>query len=157
MTKYISKLDSIYKGDNMTRQEVRDELKKYKSAKTRYMRTKRELEELETLIESVSVDYSKPRVKSTPKNDNLANSVDRLYRLHRQIVDDGNDAIDAIFYVTGLIDKVIDEKQKDILHRRYVDLDYWEGIARDTNYSIARVHQIETKGLDAIKRILENS
>lgn len=141
----------------MTRQEVRDELKKYKSAKTRYMRTKRELEELETLIESVSVDYSKPRVKSTPKNDNLANSVDRLYRLHRQITQDGNDAIDAMFYVRDLISKAGDEQQKEILYRRYVDLDFWEFIARDTNYSIARVHQIETKGLDAIKRILENS
>ena len=49
----------------MTRAELRNELKKYKDASKKYNRSKRELEELETLLESVSVDYTKTKVKSS--------------------------------------------------------------------------------------------
>ena len=134
----------------MTRAELRDELKKYKEANKRYYRSKRELEELETLLESVSVDYTKTKVKSSPEADTLANSIDRLHKLRKQVLDEGNDAIEQIFYVRDLIDKSSDELQKSILHERYIELKYWEVIAWENHYSIARVHQIERKALDSI-------
>lgn len=138
----------------MTRAELRDELKKYKEANKRYCRSKRELEELEALLESVSVDYSKTKVKSSPEADTLANSIDRLHRLHKQVLEDGNDAIEQIFYVRDLIDKAGGEIQKNILHERYIELKYWEVIAWENHYSLARVHQIERKGLDSIIKAL---
>ena len=140
----------------MTRQELRDELKKYKEASKRYYRSKRELEELETLLESVSVDYTKAKVKSSPEPDTLANSIDKLARLHKQVLQEGNDAIEEMFNVRGLIDKSGNEIQRDILIRRYIDLDRgiklkgWEIIASETHFSIGRLHQIERKALDSI-------
>ena len=134
----------------MTRAELREELKKYKSASQRYYRSKRELEELETWLESVSIDYTKAKVKSSPEPDNLAESIDKLNRLHKQVLEEGNDAIEQMFYVMDLIDHAEDGCQRDVLFMRYIELKYWEVIAWENHYSLARVHQIERKGLDAI-------
>lgn len=129
---------------------MRKELKKYKEAKSRYVRTRRELEELEAFLESVSVDYTKAKVKSSPEPDTLGNSIDRLNKLHKQIINDGNEAIDQMFYVRGLIDKVDNGTQKEILFMRYIEFKYWEVIAWENHYSIARVHQLERQGIDSI-------
>lgn len=134
----------------MTREELRNELKKYKEASKKYNRSKRELEELETLLESVSVDYTKTKVKSSPEPDTLGNSIDKLSRLHHQIIEDGNDAIEQMFYVRSLIDKCEEGQQKEILFSRYLECKYWEVIAWENHYSLARVHQLERQGLDQI-------
>lgn len=134
----------------MTRIECRSDLKRFEKAKARYLRTKRELEELENLLTSVTMDYTKAKVKSTPDNDKMAESVDKLNALHKRIIEQGNEAIEEMWRVKDMIDLVKNDGIHDILSRRYIQLQHWSDIAAETHYSISRLHQIDCKGIDMI-------
>ena len=135
----------------MTREDVRNILYGYRRAKRKLTRTMRELEELETLMTSATMDYSSIKVKSSPEPDKIANKIDRLSYLVSKAESEKNDAINEMVAVESLISQVKDEDVKGVLVLRYVKCMYWDEVARAANFSTARVKQLEAKGISLIK------
>ena len=141
----------------MTIKEIRNKLYGYKKAKNKLIRTRRELEEVEALLTSISLDYSNPRVKSSPTPDKLSNHMDKLIQIATRIKQDHEDAINEMVEVEDLIRLVYIEDFQRVLVLRYINCLYWEDVAKEMNYSIPRVKQMESRGCQIIKkRIIHN-
>ena len=141
----------------MTIKEVREKLYGYRKAKSKLVKSRNELEEVESLLTSISLDYSNPRVKSSPTPDKLSDHMDRLIRLATKIKQDQEDAVNEMVEVEGLIKLVYIEDFQRVMVLRYINCLYWEDVAREMNYSIPRVKQMESRGCQMIKnRIIHN-
>ena len=135
----------------MTREDVRERLYGYRRAKRKLTRTLRELEELETLMTSASLDYSTIKVKSSPEPDKIANRIDKLSNLISKVSREREDAINEMVIVENLISHVKDEDVKNVLVHRYIKCMQWIDVAKGVNFSIPRAKQLEAKGISLIR------
>ena len=141
----------------MTIKEVRNKLYGYKKAKSKLIKSRRELEEVESLLTSISLDYSNPRVKSSPTPDKLSDHMDKLIRLATKIKQDQEDAVNEMVEVENLIQLVYIEDFQRVMVYRYINCMYWDEVAKEMKYSIPRVKQMESRGCQIIKqRIIHN-
>lgn len=138
----------------MTIKEVRAKLYGYRKAKSKLVKSRNELEEVESLLTSISLDYSNPRVKSSPTPDKLADHMDRLIRLAGRIKQDQEDAVNEMVEVEKLIQLIYIEDFQKVMVLRYIKCMDWEDVAKKMNYSISRVKQMESSGCQIIKQRL---
>ena len=131
--------------------EVKERLRAYKSAKKRYESLRLRLEECETMLTSLSIDYSREKVQSTPDPDKLAAALDNLARVRMECIDGAHEAVRAMEDAVGLIDTVGQGVLHELLTRRYICCQTWESIAVDMHYSWHGIHQLHKRALRAIR------
>lgn len=124
----------------------------YLDAKVEYERLERQIEEIETRIEGLGVDYSKVKVQVTPNNDKLAEAMDELSKLHREAIDKQTDQVKKMQELLADIDSIEDDLLRDIMQRRYVEDQSWDDIARYYNYTWRHIQRLHKEAKDAIKK-----
>ena len=139
----------------MTIYEVEKFLNSYIKSKRRYNSIMLDVEEIETQLLSVAVDYSKERVQTSPKNDRLANSVDRLNFLHKEclrIAEECTSNMERILYV---INKVQDSTLHGVLTRKYIAGQTWEQISVELTFNSRYIYKLRHKALQEVKKYVE--
>lgn len=134
----------------MTRDEVRRRLKGYREAKRRYESAARELEELNAMI-MPAMDYSKHKVKGGKRSD-MADLVADIAKLHEQLEIEMRTAISEMIKVKTIIKKIDNERDNELLSRRYISCQLWEEIAEDMNIERRYVFRLHNKALDELVR-----
>lgn len=134
----------------MTRGETIRELNKYIESEKNYESARIALEECESKILSISVDYETPRVKATHDPDKLSAVIDRLIKLRREYIDAADEASRTMERVYGLIKRVTEPTSRSVLVRRYISGETWESIARELSYSWSGIHKVHERGIAEI-------
>lgn len=124
----------------------------YLDAKQEFERLDRQIEEIETRIQGLGVDYSKVRVQTTPNHDKLAEAMDELTRLHKEAVDAQAKQVEIMQRVLADIDSIPDATLRDIMQRRYIEGESWDTIAQEKNYSWSHIQTLHRKARDSVKR-----
>lgn len=126
---------------------------KYLEAKDEYERLERQIEEIETRIASLGIDYSKVKVQTTPNNDKLADNIDKLNELKAEAQAKQDNAIKYMQDVIRVIESIQDETLRDIMQRKYIEGESLITIAEDKGYSyrhIQRLHKEAYKKADKL-------
>lgn len=133
----------------MTREEVKKILKGYRDSQRRYESAIRELEEFEAMIESVTIDYSKPKVKGGKRKE-LADVIDELKRMHEKADREWTESARAMVEVKELITKVKDEKCYEVVSRRYLSGQHWDTISYEMRLDKRWIFRLHDRALDEI-------
>lgn len=112
-----------------------------------------DIEELETQIHGLSIDYTKEKVKSSPEYDRLAKCVDRLSYLHKKSVDYAEDCTRTMEDVFNTIQKVKNSVIHELLTRRYLLGQPWEKIAVEMNFDYRWTLRLHSKALEEVRKI----
>ena len=131
--------------------DVKERLKAFKSARLRYESLRLQLEECEAMLTSISIDYSREKVQSTPELDKLAAAMDRLSRLRLECIKQAHEAVRTMEDAKALIDTVEQGQLHELLTRRYIRGQTWEVIAVEMHYSWRGVHKMHLRALGAVK------
>ena len=123
----------------------------YLDAKTEYERLERQIEEIETRIQGLGVDYSKVKIKTTPNKDKIADNIDELNKLHKEAELKMQEQVKTMQAVLKAIDSVEDATKRDILQRRYIEGESWESIAVEKNYSWRHIQRLHAEAKELIK------
>ena len=139
----------------MTTKEVKKKLWGYQKAKEEHKRLQRKIEEIETQIMSLSIDYSKDKVQATTDaQDKLANVMDRLSKLREDAINKAAEEGEKMLEVYNLIDSVSDPLQKNILQRKYIEGLTWEEVCYKIGYSWTQTHEHHKRALEGLGKML---
>lgn len=110
---------------------------------------------LRSLATSISVELKSDVVQSSGTKDKMANTIDRIVDLEREIDADIDSFVSIKREVMSVIDKVVDPILIDVLYKRYFRYEKWEEIAIEMNYSYRQVTRLHGQALQEVRRILE--
>ena len=110
---------------------------------------------LRSLATSISVELKSDVVQSSGTKDKMANTIDRIVDLEREIDADIDQLVNLKREIMSVIDKVEDHILIDILYKRYFRYEKWEEIAIEMNYSYRQVTRLHGQALQEVRRILE--
>lgn len=128
----------------MTTDEIKDFLRGYQRAKSRYRELLERIKELEAMLTSISIDYSAEKVQTPPSD--MAEKIAKLSDLRTDYINACHDAAEKMAEICAVIDKV-DGVQGEILHRRYIEGKRWEEIAVEMHYTYRNVTYLHGKAL----------
>lgn len=128
-------------------------LLQYKIAKSRIESKAAEIEELESILTSGSIDPSKERVQSSIKFDRekiLAEIVDT----RKELLVLKQDAVEKMQEVSCVIEQVKPEVLSRLLCMRYIECRRWEYIATYLGYTARHVRRLKFEALEQIGEIV---
>ena len=137
----------------MTTEEVKTFLKGYQKAKWRHRQLVAELYEMESIITSISIDYSAERVQTSPRDS--SKQIDYLADLRTECIEAADIALNEMENVLSVI-KQVGGICAEVLHRRYIEGQPLRLISEDIHYSYASVKRIHGKALQIVSAILED-
>lgn len=130
---------------------TKSELWQYRNAKREYERLLAKIEEIETQITNVSIDYSKERVKTSLVHyDSLAEVIDKLTTLRNAAIVQADMMVDKMAKAFGMIEKVKDPLHREILQRRYIQGEEWEAMCVHMGYSWTHMHRLHKEALEEL-------
>lgn len=138
----------------MTTEEVKNFLKGYQRAKERFRQLLERIAELESIITSISVDYSAERVQTSPPDP--SDQIAKLSDMRTEKIEAANEMSKRMDEVCKVIDKV-GGVQGEILHRRYIEGQRWEEIAVNMHYNYRTVTKLHGKALLVIADMLKDA
>jgi hypothetical protein len=119
----------------------------------RALMAKRALEEIEATIDSISIDYAKDRVTSSPVSpDRIGDLIDKLSALRREYIEQAHEFVDVANEVRRLINGVSDPRFHELLCRRYLFNQRWERIAVDMGYDFRYILKLHARALEQVHR-----
>lgn len=131
--------------------EVQTILWSFRAMRERTLMARQALEQVESTLTSVSIDYSKDRVTSSPVSpDRIGEYIDKLAEVRRKYVEQAIEYLDVAENVQRLIDGVKDPRYHELLCRRYLLNQRWERIAVDMNYDIRHVRRLHWRALEQV-------
>lgn len=110
---------------------------------------------LRSLVTSVTIELKSDVVQSSGTKDKMANTIDRIVDLEREIDADIDQLVNLKREIMSVIDKVEDPVLIDILYKRYFRYEKWEEIAIETNYSYRQVTRLHGQALQEVRKILK--
>lgn len=131
----------------MGTKEIKKALWQYQRDKREYERLNRKIEEIEAQIMSISIDYSKEKVQGTSGQDKLADVMDMLTKLRADAIIEAEKMAKSMVKTYGMIEKVKDPLQKQILQMRYIEGLDWEEICYKIGYSWTHTHRFHKDAL----------
>lgn len=114
-----------------------------------------EVYHLKELVTKVTPTLKDDIVCGGSAQDRLAEAVTKIVDLEREIDRDIDRYIAAKQEVSGILDKLTDPDQLQVLHMRYAQYKTWEQIACDMNMTYRNVCYIHGKGLQAVNEIMK--
>ena len=130
-------------------------LKRYRLAWFEITRRKKEIEDLKQILMLGSVDYTKERVQSSPK-DTMAQIMSTAVDLEAKLNDEIEELMKIRDEVVSVINKVSDERLKTILSLRYISGETWESIAEALDLTSRWVQMLHGDALQEVRKIIEN-
>lgn len=92
------------------------------------------------------------KVQTTMSGDKMLNLIAKVDTLERDIVVEISQLTDTKDTICRQIERVKDERYKNILFQRYVLLKSWESIAVDLDYHIKWVYRLHGEALKAFQK-----
>lgn len=133
--------------------EVMRILWSFRDMRERLMMAQRNLEEVESMMTGITIDYSKDRVTSSPVSpDRFGDLIDKLSGLRQAFIEEANQYLDVMKEVRRLIDSVTDARYHELLCRRYLFYERWERIACEMNYDIRHVRRLHKRALEQVAK-----
>lgn len=136
----------------MNPKEYLSQIKKYDRLINNKLET---IASLRSLVTSVTIELKSDVVQSSGTKDKMANTIDRIVDLEREIDADIDQLVNLKREIMSVIDKVEDPILIDILYKRYFRYEKWEEIAIEMNYSYRQVTRLHGQALQEVRRILE--
>lgn len=100
------------------------------------------------------VDFTKSRVQSTPKGDQIGDIVVRLEAMDNEIRTDIMRMLDILEEIEQTINKIKSPIVREVLQRRYIFGERWDAIAEHMSYSQSQVYKIHRVGLRFVEVML---
>ena len=129
-------------------------LKQYLQLKSMIAVKRRSREMLMEISQLSGVDFTKSRVQSTPKGDQIGDIVVRLEAMDREIRTDIMRMLDVLEEIEQTINKIKSPIVREVLKRRYIFGEKWDTIAEQMCYSQSQVYRIHRVGLGFVERMI---
>ena len=104
-------------------------------------------------IGSPSGKMDADKVQTSTSGDSMLRLIAKVDELEREIVEEVDDLLEKQHRITREIEQIPNNRQRDILFRRYVLFQKWERIAVDTNVSIRQVYRDHGDALQAFAKL----
>ena len=109
------------------------------------------IEVLDSKIQGLGIDYSRVKVKTTPKNDKISDLIDLLNELKQEQEAKKETAVQEMARVVEVIDSLDDTTQKELLQKRYIDGDTWDSIGQQMGYTWRHLIRLHNQALEKIR------
>lgn len=133
------------KGDEVKAKEY---LNQYREERLSYEAAKLALEEVETQINHITIDYEKTRVTSSAKPDKYGDIIDRLIYLRREYIDAAERHAIAMENVYKTINNASRAQSRNLLTRYYIAGQTFGEIAEDLSYSWSGIYKVFIRSLN---------
>lgn len=137
----------------LTEAQVKEKLNKYRDSRERFNNARRRLEEIESMLTSISIDYSQDRVTSSPKTlDRIGDLIDKLSLLRSECMEEAWEAVRTMDEVTKLIKRVDDARLESILVKRYILCETWDEISSDLDIDRRWCFRLHDQAIERLRR-----
>lgn len=137
----------------MTTEETKQFLWGFRDAQEDYRQLLERIKELESILTSISIDYSAERVQSTPVD--MSDKIAKLSDLKTEYINKAEEAVEKMEEICGVIDR-IGGNCGEVLHRIYIEGERSEKIAVDLNYSYRHISRLHKRGVQLARNILND-
>lgn len=103
------------------------------------------------------VDFTKSRVQSTPKGDQIGDIVVRLEAMDKEINSGIMRMLDVLEEIEQTINRIESPIVREVLQRRYIFGERWEAIAEHMVYSQSQIFRVHRIGLVNIERLIDGN
>ena len=132
-------------------------LKQYLQLKSMIAVKRRSRAMLMEISQLSGVDFTKSRVQSTPKGDQIGDIVVRLEAMDREIGNDIMRMLDVLEEIEQTINKIKSPIVREVLQRRYIFGERWDAIAENMAYSQRQVYRLHRIGLRFVEVMLNEN
>lgn len=116
-------------------------------------RTILKIEKMKSSLYGKSSNYSERSGDNSQNENSVENTVLKVIEYEER----KDKLIDVLvglkLEIEGVINKIPNEKYKDILERRYLLFQKWEEIAEELNYSVQWIHKLHRRALTEVQKI----
>ena len=114
-----------------------------------------EIAQLKDMVTKVTPTLTGVTIPSG-NSDKIGDAVSRIVDLQNEINADIDAYVDAKRSVSGILDRITDADQLQVLNKRYIQYKQWETIATDMNMTLRNVHYIHGSALKTVSEIMND-
>ncbi len=138
----------------MTEKEVKEYLNQAYYLDMRIKALQDELTMLESILFRCTPSYSNTGHNSSPQ-PTFEYTIDRVIQYRERLNNEIDNLIDKKRDIKKTIDKLDNDKEKLVLHKRYINFQTFESIAEDLDVTPRQVYKIHKKTLEKLKKFIE--
>lgn len=138
----------------MTVEEVKSYLNQAYYIDKRIDVLQNELNMLESKLYKCTANYSNTGHNSSPQ-PTFEYTIDKVMQYRDRLNIEIDNLIDKKKNIKKTIDKLGNDKEKLVLHKRYINFQTFESIAEDLDISSRQVYKIHKKTLEKLKKFIE--
>lgn len=112
-----------------------------------------QIQQLRELSEKATSTYIAERVSGTPQRSRMANCVERMVDLEKEIETDIDRLVDLKRSIRKIIASVPNEKQRMVLELRYLNGYTWEKVAVESGCTFQWVHILHGRALKRLSPV----
>lgn len=105
-------------------------------------------------IGSPSGKMDADRVQTSMSGDTMLRLIAKVDSLERDIVYEIDEMLDSQRRIAKEIERIPNERQRDVLHKRYIECKRWEQIAVDLDVSVRYVYMVHGDALQAFAKMM---
>ena len=115
----------------------------------------RQLDELNEMATHITATISDmPKVPSG-ETSRLENTVVKIIDLQAKINRKIDELVDLKAEIMSVIDEVPDITEREVLERRYINMEAWTDMATDLHFGLRRIYQIHGNALLSVEKVLK--
>ena len=96
------------------------------------------------------------KVQTSMNGDTMLKLIAKVDEAERDMLHEIDRMVEAQERIAGEIEKLSNDKQRDVLHKRYVEFKRWEQIAVDMNITLRHVYRIHGEALQSFTKIFKD-
>ena len=135
---------------------AKEYLRQYEDALADIRNIEAELEELEDMGMSITVNADGERVQSSGSQDAIGSLVAKICDMRIELMDKRSDALDKMHRIQKTINRVENKDYRQILHMRYIEKATWERIAVALDRSYQWVCRLHGRALNEVDRLIKS-
>ena len=94
------------------------------------------------------------KVQTSMSGDTMLRMIAKVDEIERDIVYEIDQMVDARERIAGEIERLPNERYRDVLHKRYIEFKRWEQIAVDMDISVRYVYMLHGVALKAFEKTM---
>lgn len=134
---------------------TREYLQQVKKKRTVLRNLQRDKETITQMLYSFGGAGEGERVQSSRNNDKFSTLFGRIDEMEQKIDDELTDLMEFQLLVSEKINGLVNEKNVEVLHRRYIRFQSWEVIADDMHYSVRYILRVHGLALEEFRKKYE--
>lgn len=129
-------------------------LRQYQECRRRIARLEERIQVLDDLASHITPEMSSERVQSSHPPDKLGQLIARKVDIQTEIMGEIDAALDSMAEIEAVINQIEPVGYQQILQKRYIALETWEGIAEDLSYSPQWLYVLHKRALVEVDKII---